>query len=199
MAETTICEIPGCGNAVLRTKLCRAHYLRKCRHGSPYGGGPSITSKLVVDDFIKKALSASPDECLSWPFNIDLAGYPKIKRKRKTQHAHRHIFELKGGPPPDESLQAAHNCGNRTCCNPWHIRWATAKENQADREIHGTRIHGEDCNLSRLTNESVSIIKRRIIEGRRQYLIAKEFGVSKGVINNIKKGRTWARILPAEA
>lgn len=46
-------------------------------------------------------------------------------------------FELHG-PPPTPKHQAAHSCGFTQCITGGHLRWATPRQNQADRKLHGT-------------------------------------------------------------
>ncbi len=48
------------------------------------------------------------------------------------------ICRYVNGPRPSPKHQAAHNCGHANCIAPRHLRWATAKENAADKQRHGT-------------------------------------------------------------
>lgn len=34
--------------------------------------------------------------------------------------------------------EAAHSCGNKTCINPRHLRWADHASNMEDAKAHGT-------------------------------------------------------------
>jgi hypothetical protein len=52
--------------------------------------------------------------------------------------AHKVVLEAFVGPRP-EGHQACHGNGDRKDNRLSNLRWGTAKENQADREAHGTR------------------------------------------------------------
>ena len=88
----------------------------------------------------------------------------------------------------DESLDAAHNCGVRLCCNPHHVRWATRKNNKADELIHGTRNRGRRNGHVKLTEEEVWAI--RVAPGVHER-IAADFEVSRALVSQIKRGETW--------
>jgi hypothetical protein len=82
----------------------------------------------------------------------------------------------------------ANNC-------PDNLEWGTPKENADDRDRHGTTARGErNGGGGKLTNDAVARIKRQLLEGATQKAIAREFGVSQGMIWFIKSGRQWAHI-----
>jgi hypothetical protein len=94
------------------------------------------------------------------------------------------------GEPPSPQHHAAHNCGNASCVNPYHIRWATPSENQADRVEHGTSNRGERNGQTALTEDQVREIRAldRVISDDE---ISMRYGVSKSSILNILHGKTW--------
>ena len=99
------------------------------------------------------------------------------------------------------SLVVRHDCDNRVCINPAHLRLGTAADNNRDCMERGRTQKGEKHYLSKLTNECVINIKRRLHEGNEtQAEIAKDFGVSPPTINSIRIGRNWKHVqLPSES
>lgn len=74
-----------------------------------------------------------------------------------------------------------------------HLRWATPKENAADRLIHGTDNRGTKNNMAKLTDDEVCQI-RDILHAKamKQIEIAAAYSVCKQTITNIKKKLRWA-------
>jgi len=98
------------------------------------------------------------------------------------------------------SLVVRHDCDNRCCINPAHLRLGTYADNNRDCMERGRTQRGEKHYLSKLTNECVINIKKRLREGNEtQTTIAMDFGVSVPVINSIHMGTSWKHIqLPSE-
>ena len=70
-------------------------------------------------------------------------GYPKVTWRGKDYALHRLVCEWKHGPTLFQGRQshAMHECGNKECVNPDHIRWGDARMNYADAVRHGTATH----------------------------------------------------------
>lgn len=98
------------------------------------------------------------------------------------------------------SLVVRHDCDNPCCINPTHLRLGTHKDNSRDAVERGRNAKGEKIWNSKLTNDCVINIKKRLREGgETQTKIARDFGVTRSAINNIHLGRGWNHIqLPSE-
>jgi hypothetical protein len=116
------------------------------------------------------------------------------------------VCEAFHGAAPSPLHHAAHGDGNRTNNRPENLRWATARENEADKLQHGTRPSGDkhhararpDCvarghraGRAKLTDEAVREI---MMDARVSRVIAAERGVSGALIRLIKARKVWRHI-----
>jgi hypothetical protein len=141
------------------------------------------------------AASSATDDCIDWPFKSLCHGYGAVTwtdgRQRKASFF---ICELAYGPKPHK-MEAAHWCGNRLCCNPRHIRWATRRENAADAVRHGTTPRGSRNGFASLTEEQVTAIRATHRPHRRTYKqLAEEYGVHHITIAKIVRRQIWTHI-----
>lgn len=186
-----ICSLDGCGRKHYCKSFCSKHYQSWFKYGDPI-----YPEKNSISAWIESHKEYKGDDCLIWPFARLTNGYPVIGvddgRKRI---ASRVMCEVAHGMPEDESMQAAHSCGNghKACVNPNHLRWATVKENCHDKYDHGTHLFGEVAPWSKLTEDQVRFILDKEKSGGSTAL-AKRFGVSKWAIYSIRQGRAWKHI-----
>ena len=66
-------------------------------------------------------------ECILWTGRVGSHGYGHVNRERL---AHRVAYELVNGPVTD-GLIVHHDCGNKLCVNPKHLRAITHAEHNA--------------------------------------------------------------------
>lgn len=136
-----------------------------------------------------------PSECVEWPFAKRANGYGTIIWKYRRTTAHRVVCELAHGAAPEPGMHAAHSCGNRACCNPTHLRWATVRENSADKHNQGTYRFGDACAASKLKADKVREIRALLTGKLSLATIGAMFGVCAGTIWDIKTGKTWRRVI----
>jgi len=144
---------------------------------------------------IETAKCAPTDECILWPFKSLCHGYGAVDwpdgRQRKASFF---ICEVAHGPKP-QGKEAAHSCGNRLCCNPHHLRWATRRENSADAMRHGTTPRGSKNGYAVLTEAEVKAIRDRHTPHRVTYKqLASEYDVHHITIAKIVRRQTWTHI-----
>lgn len=96
------------------------------------------------------------------------------------------------GPRPD-GHHIAHNDGNLDNNSLANLRYATPKENAADKLLHGTQTFGEQHHCSKLTHRDVSMVcqLRDIGYSSRRIKQILDLPVSSTAIRHIMAGRTW--------
>lgn len=186
------CSIYGCEKRSYVKGWCVAHYTRYRNHGSPHGG---ITSRGAAANFMDFCLSADTDHCIKWPFATDKKGYGLVTYNGMQKIASRVVCILAHGHPPEESYDCAHSCGNghMGCVNPRHLRWATRKENHADKKLHGTRLFGHTGPSAKLSEQQASDIKSMAYKVNAEEL-GKKYGISRAAVYLIWKGSRWAHL-----
>lgn len=70
-----------------------------------------------------------------------------------------------------------------------NLAWGTQLENGGDQRRHGRTAAGERNHHAKLTAESVAAIRASALTNVR---LAREYGVRKETISNVKRGATWA-------
>jgi hypothetical protein len=135
--------------------------------------------------------ACDPDVCLLWRHKLTKGGYGTVEHGKSTKGAHNFVCEQVHGPAPEGRPQAAHSCGVRSCVNPHHLRWASVKENDADKDLHGTRPRGATHPRTKLSGEQVLAIRANP-EGLLQYQLAERYGVGPTTISQILRGKRRA-------
>lgn len=76
--------------------------------------------------------------------------------------------------------------------NPKHLRWATQKENIADKFIHGTIARGSKNGNSKLTEAIALEVKALLTTDMTQQQIADLLSITRSAVRDIKIGKTWS-------
>jgi len=103
---------------------------------------------------------------------------------------HRKVLETYAGPCP-RGMEACHKDGNRLHNHVSNLRWDTREENSKDKIKHGTMIRGEQSNLSKLSEQDVSIVRNLYEQGLSVNYIAHVYGMSKSGIRDVLSGKSW--------
>lgn len=169
---------------------------------SKIGGFRKRTEEEWVRDFWSNVQKLSDNEC--WPWTGCCSGSSKDKEKKWAygkfsfrggmKNAHRIMLYLSKGEPPCTGMFACHTCDNPKCVNPSHLYWGTAKQNTHDMLNRNRQARGLKHGISKLTEDQVLAIKRSLMGGGMIYRLAKQYGVARATIQDIKKGVTWAHV-----
>ncbi len=102
------------------------------------------------------------------------------------------ICEAFRGPKPFPNAEVRHLDGDKANCREDNLVWGTRLENEADKEVHGTRLKGEQSPSAKLTKEDVIAIRRRV--GEPQQDLADEFGCTRSNISAIQLRKSWKHV-----
>ena len=164
---------------------------------------PELTPKQQAR-FWAKVDVRGPDECWPWIGAKNEKGYGIYSVTRRRLYAHRLALSLSGKDLRE--LQACHSCDNRLCCNAAHLWLGTQSDNHADmvakgRHARGVRHASRTCPERTARGESVAgckltpfAIRNIRDDGRRQRIIAADYGVARSLISLIKSRKIWRHV-----
>ena len=136
-----------------------------------------------MDRFWNKVNKQGPDECWEWTNGLNGNGYGSFNIEGKIHTAHRASYLLNVGPIPEGQV-VRHSCDNRKCVNPAHLEVGTYSQNNQDIVNRGRRDY-------KLTIHDARAIREELERGCLQKVLAARYGVSNGLISQIKNNRTW--------
>lgn len=125
-------------------------------------------------------------DCWTWQgARSSVTRYGMFSYHRHNIHAHRAAWILTYGPIGDSKIHVLHRCnnGHLACVRPEHLYLGGYKENTQDK-VDAGRTRGV------LTNEQVREV-RRLLKTKSAIEVAAEFNVRRGVIWNIRSGKTF--------
>lgn len=131
--------------------------------------------------------------CWNWKAGKNQYGYGMKRQDGKKWVAHRLVYSLLKGNPPDH-LYACHTCDNPSCCNPDHIFFGTPQDNTTDAKQKGRVPKGSEHGNSKLTERDVSEIRRLYFSGIQPSVIATQYPVRPLHVTRIAKRRAWKHV-----
>lgn len=135
-----------------------------------------------------------PERVLSLRTRPD--GYVQVvlyrKGKGTTLYVHALVLSAFKGKCP-EGMECMHLNNKRSCNQLVNLKYGTRPENNQQKVEHGTVQRGERAPSAKLTWEKVHQIRAEIAGGRSCASIARELGMHRGSIENIKNQVTWVQ------
>lgn len=107
-------------------------------------------------------------------------------RGARTLQVHALVCEAFHGPRPSSDHEVAHGDGNPKNAQARNVRWATSKENKADKLLHGTHQRGEDIASAKITDAQVQEMRRRVDASNEE--LAGQYGISVLRVGKIMAG-----------
>jgi hypothetical protein len=125
--------------------------------------------------------------CWQWAGALSTDGYGLLGiGGQKNTKAYRVAWELFRGPIPD-GLHVLHNCHNRQCVNPSHLRLGTHDENMRDVTKRGS-AYGR-----KLNEYQARAIRLRYRTGRMsQSKLGREYGLTQATVWRILHRKVYA-------
>lgn len=190
------CRVENCGRAILARSYCALHYSRWKKYGNP-----SVTKLPRVSwnnpDDLKQSLLRrriiDPNGCWLWTGNPS-DKYGTVMIDAEAFPVHRVSAALFNGFNIDSPLLIRHTCDVTRCFNPQHLIPGTVADNSRDMVERKRSLYGERSPHSKLTDDNVSEIKKRLEAGETQTSIASSYGVNQTLIGFIARGVAWKHI-----
>lgn len=138
--------------------------------------------------------------CWAWIGNKVGVGYGRISCGGRNQLVHRLIYSLCVGPLRGR-IEVCHDCpggDNPSCVNPSHLFLGTHTDNMRDAKRKGrlrpSGLRGQSHGSAKLTDDDVREIRRRVGNGERGSVVAREKGVSQAAVSEIVSRKKWGHL-----
>lgn len=155
--------------------------------------GYEVSDRGRIRSYRNRQGHASPTPRLLSPGIVQGYRHIKLGRSRQTK-VHILVLEAFVGPRPD-GMVCRHLDGNPMNNRLSNLRWGTPEENYADRHLHGTHNTGSRNGRAVIDERGAAAIREHLALGEKQAAIARDFGVSRGIVAHISAGRTWKTAL----
>lgn len=177
----TICDAPSIGRA-----LCKKHY----RAFMKYGDALESANLRGVPFHLRYQID-NQTGCWIWVGSTVTSGYG-VWFAHGERTAHRGSWVLHNGAIPP-GMHVLHDCDRPECVNPAHLRLGTHQDNMRDLRERG-RAYGAkgEANFgARLTESQAMNI---MADSRSCTVIARQYGITRESVDNIRNGRTWSHL-----
>jgi len=134
------------------------------------------------------------DTCWVWVAGKNSGRYGSFYYEGKYAKPHRVSYILHYGEFPNE-LEVLHKCDNPRCVRPDHLFLGTQLDNVRDMDAKGRRrssaMIGEENPSAKLKLSDVVVIRERSASGEKLGVIAKDYGIARTTVSDIKHRRRW--------
>ncbi len=193
MGMSKYCQAGGCSKKAIAKGLCPAHYKRMRLYGNPNVVKQHQLHGLSLEERFW-AYTAKSSGCWLWIGTRDRRGYGRLMLKGVPLLASRLSWHLHNGDIPLKKY-VLHTCDNPSCVNPNHLYIGDQTDNMTDMWNRGRanpgRSVGEKHGMSKLTETMVREVR---CGNKNLSTLAKEFGVSRTTIWQVRSRKTWRHI-----
>ncbi len=140
--------------------------------------------------FVKKTGEADERGCMKWTGSTNGNGYGTFYLGGGPRKAHRVAFRIYKGYWPRP--MCLHNCNNRLCVNPEHLREGTHLDNMTDMQVSGrtARTAGNKNGRTKISDERLPYLFHLRNSGLTYKEISQKVGISWQQVTNIILGRS---------
>lgn len=131
----------------------------------------------------KESIEARLDktgDCWEWTGSVTTSGYGRVSYKGFEGCVHRYMYEWHVGPIAPGMI-ILHECDNRRCANPEHLRQGTTADNNKDAWDKGRRLKPTPL-VASLTDYQVLCVRALSSMGMSNLKLADMFNVSRRTI-----------------
>lgn len=141
------------------------------------------SNEALREHLLKHSIPEPNTGCWLWLRCVQEFGYGRINTGDIQTYTHRASFLAFRGDIPS-GLCVLHSCDVPSCINPDHLRLGTKQENTNDAKRRKRGLGAR----SRLTEEQVDEMRRRLLAGETTVALAPEYGVCRQYLGRIRKG-----------
>lgn len=138
-----------------------------------------------------------------WPWSGSLTGRerdrPQFWFDGRPHRAARVAWMLEHGAFPSPDMLVCHSCDNPLCVRPSHLFLGTSVENAEDARAKGRVAHGAGHYRATITQRQARSILEDHADGLSNVAIAERLGVSRKLVWDVVKGRSWRHLRPNPA
>ncbi len=156
-----------------------------------------VPAEVAVRFWRRVRVIDAPEACWDWLGPLHKSGYGQLLgtggRSGKQLAVHRLSYAIEHSVDPG-AWCVCHKCDRRACVRPTHLFLGTKADNSQDMVDKGRSMFGEKQMLAKLTYSNIVDIRTRLLAGESGRALAKEFGVDKATISEIKTGKLWPHV-----
>ena len=147
-----------------------------------------VQERRDISQIERRSIPVPESGCWLWAIGMTSGKYGAFNQGRGVVFkAHRYAYECVHGLIPP-GLHILHSCDTPLCVNPDHLRAGTQSDNSADMKARGRSLSGARNPSAKLNPETVAMIR---IYPAGYDRTAEHFGISRSVVRDIRKGRSW--------